>query len=80
MEETDVPVSDISVDMRLRLQTPSQETKYAYFEDVCRIDQPILADSGDSGTAIVAVADNALLGILFCKSPALTSYFCKLQP
>ena len=79
MEETDVPVSDIYAEMRLRLQTPSQETKYAYFEDVCRIDQPILADSGDSGTAIVAVADNALLGILFCKSPTLTSYFCKLQ-
>lgn len=78
-EQTDVSVGDIHADMRLRVQTPSGETKYAYFEDVCRIDEPILAESGDSGTAIVAMADNALLGILFCKSNRGTSYFCKLQ-
>lgn len=78
-EQTDVSVGEIHAEMRLRVQTPSGETKYAYFEDVCRIDEPILAESGDSGTAIVAVADNALLGILFCKSDRGTSYFCKLQ-
>lgn len=80
MEQTNVSVGEIYAEMRLRVQTPSKETKYAYFEDVCRIDDPIFADSGDSGTAIVAVADNALLGILFCKSNFGTSYFCKLQP
>ena len=78
-EQTNVSVGEISAEMRLRVQTPSGETKYAYFEDVCRIDDHILAESGDSGTAIVAVADNALLGILFCKSNRGTSYFCKLQ-
>ena len=79
VEETNVSVSDIYAEITLRVQTPFRETKYAYFEDVCRIDEPIHAGSGDSGTAIVAVADNALLGILFCKSTLGTSYFCKLQ-
>ena len=78
--ETDVPVDDIYAEIKLKVETPSGATKYAYFEDVCRIEQPILAGSGDSGTAIVAEDDNALLGILFSvNSSFLTAYFCKLQ-
>lgn len=77
--ETDVPVDDIYAEIKLKVETPSGAKKYAYFEDVCRIEQPILAESGDSGTAIVAEDDNALLGILFCITSMFTSYFCKLQ-
>lgn len=77
--ETDVPVDDIYAEIKLKVETPSGATKYAYFEDVCRIEQPTLAESGDSGTAIVAEDDNALLGILFCRTSLRTSYFCKLQ-
>lgn len=77
--ETDVPVDDIYAEIKLKVETPSGATKYAYFEDVCRVEQPILDGSGDSGTAIVAEDDNALLGILFCITSMFTSYFCKLQ-
>lgn len=77
--ETDVPVDDIYAEIKLKVETPSGATKYAYFEDVCRVEQPILDGSGDSGTAVVAEDDNALLGILFCITSMFTSYFCKLQ-
>lgn len=78
--ETDVPVDDIYAEIKLKVITPSGATKYAYFEDVCRIEQPIPVGNGDSGTAIVAEDDNALLGILFSvNSMFFTGYFCKLQ-
>lgn len=76
--ETGVPVDDIYAKAILRVQSPSGATKYAYFEDVCRIEQSIPVDRGDSGTAIVAEDDNALLGILM-SSGLFSSYFCKLQ-
>ena len=78
--ERDVAVDDIYAEIKLKVETPSGATKYAYFEDVCRIEQPNLAGSGDSGTAMVAEDDNALLGILFSiNSMFLTACFCKLQ-
>ena len=78
--ETGVQVDDIYAETKIKVQTPSGATKYAYFEDVCRIEEPIAIGPGDSGTAIVAEDDNALLGILFSTSSfSLISYFCKLQ-
>ena len=76
--ETGVQVDDIIAEMKLAVRTPSGETKYAYFEDVCRINGAIAVGPGDSGTAIVAENDNALLGILISTSLA-SSYFCKLE-
>ena len=46
---------------------------------MCRIDGATAINHGDSGTAIVAEDDNALLGILYAKSLA-SAYFCKLKP
>ena len=49
----------------IKIITTTEGTKYAYFEDLCRI-EPFMAllNEGDSGTAIVAESDNHLLGIL----------------
>ncbi len=76
-----VEVEDIMATMKLRVITPSGSTKYGYFEDVCRM-EPLMSflNSGDSGTAIVAQSDNALLGILMTRSSVPgTYYFCKLM-
>lgn len=76
--ETGVEVDDIHTETKLTVRTPSGATKYAYFEDICRIDGAIAVGPGDSGTAIVAENDNALLGILISTS-LVSSYFCKLH-
>jgi hypothetical protein len=76
-----VEVEDIMATTKVRVITPSGSTKYGYFEDVCRI-KPLMSflNSGDSGTAIVAQSDNALLGILMTRSSVPgTYYFCKLM-
>ena len=76
-----VEVEDIMATTKVRVITPSGSTKYGYFEDVCRI-KPLMSflNSGDSGTAIVAQSDNALLGILLAKSSIPgTYYFSKLM-
>ncbi len=80
--EEHVKVTDIMVRMRLTMKTHSGNTiKYVYFKDVCRMEplHPYLGE-GDSGTAILAQSDNALLGILMSKgSISGAYYFCKLM-
>ena len=47
------------------INSTTEATKYAYFEDLCRI-EPFMSflKEGDSGTAIVAESDSDLVGIL----------------
>ena len=77
---TNVEVEEIGAFTRLEVSFPSGGTKYAFFKDVCRIKpENSLLVKGDSGTAIVAEDDNALLGIVMSKSNGSTYYFCKLE-
>ena len=77
---TNVEVEDIGASTRVKILVPSGGIKYAYFKDVCRIKpEESRLDNGDSGTAIVAEDDNALLGILIAKTYSSTYYFCKLE-
>ena len=77
---TNVEVEDIGASTRVKILVPSGGIKYAYFKDVCRIKpEESRLDNGDSGTAIVAEDDNALLGILIAKTNSSTYYFCKLE-
>ena len=74
-----VEVEDMMVSARLKIFTPTG-IKYGYFGDVCRINpKKSRLDKGDSGTAIVAEDDNALLGILIAKGDDSSCYFCKLE-
>lgn len=74
-----VEVEDIMALAKLKISIPSAGIKYGYFRDVCRINpEESRLDKGDSGTAIVAEDDNALLGILIAKANS-TYYFCKLE-
>ena len=75
-----IEVTDISAQVRIRFNSPTGAIKYAFFEDVCFVEDYIPVSSGDSGSAIVAQDDDALLGILFAHSSTTgSSYFCKLQ-
>ena len=76
----DVEITDTMYSAKLKTLTPDGKVKYAYFEDTCRID-PFMSfvTRGDSGTAVVAESDNALLGILYSKSPSGAIAFCKLM-
>ena len=74
-----VEVEDIMAWARIKFFIPSAGIKYGYFRDVCRFDlNDSRLDEGDSGTAIVAENDNALLGILIAKANS-SYYFCKLK-
>ena len=57
--------------------------KYVFFEDVCRVkrgDSCTRLIPGDSGSAVIAEHDNAIIGILFGASESKDSYyFCKLN-
>ena len=78
---SEVQVEDTMAMTKIRTKTSSGSTKYAYFEDVCRTAsfQCFMAP-GDSGTAIVAESDNALLGItMSASSSSGTCYFSKLE-
>ena len=60
-----VKVKGIMSKTRLEVSIPGGGTKYAFFKDVCLIEpKNSKLREGDSGTAIVAEKDNALLGIL----------------
>ena len=77
---TDVEVDEIGDSIILEVLFPPADRKYAFFEDVCRINlEDSRLDHGDSGTAIVAEDDNALLGILMAKTNESTYHFCKLE-
>ena len=77
---TDVEVDEIGDSIILGVSFPDAGRKYAFFEDVCRITlENSRLDHGDSGTAIVAKDDNALLGILMAKTNESTYHFCKLE-
>ena len=81
---SEVDVENHADDTVVKIVTTNGATKYAYFEDLCRI-KPFetLLDSGDSGTAIVAESDNDLVGILIAMNDAVSSsniyYFCKFD-
>lgn len=78
--EGNVEVDDINAMTKVRVKDISGNIKYAYFEEVCRIDEILAIGPGDSGTAVVAKDDDALLGLLVSvASLSLASYFCKLQ-
>ena len=69
--------------VKMKVATPSGAAKYAYFEDVCRIVRPksFLSGKEDSGTAIVAQNDDALVGMLFSFSETSKAcFFFKLEP
>ena len=55
--------------------------KYVFFEDVCRVKRGHKRlIPGDSGSAVIAERDNAIIGILFGASePKDSYYFCKLN-
>ena len=76
-----VRVESVKADTRLAVMFPPEKKMYVFFEDVCRIKPPMaFMGEGDSGTAIVAEDDNALLGILIAKGDSSKSYyFCTLQ-
>lgn len=74
-----VEVEDLISSTKVQVDFSITEKKYVFFKDVCRI-EPLghLIKEGDSGTAIVAEEDDALLGILFAKTKT-AYFFCKLQ-
>ena len=77
---SNVEVDEIGDSIILEVSFPPADRKYAFFEDVCRINvEDSRLDHGDSGTAIVAEDDNALLGILMAKKNESTYHFCKLE-
>ncbi len=55
-------------------------TRYVYFKDVCRLKCSASLLPGDSGSAIVGIEDNAIIGLLFAGSQTTlgTYYFCKI--
>lgn len=76
-----VRVENVKAGTRLAVLFPPERKMYVFFEDVCRI-KPSMAfmGEGDSGTAIVAEEDNALVGILIAKGDSSSSYyFCMLE-
>ena len=76
-----VKVENVNAYTKIAVKFLPERKKYVFFEDVCRI-QPWIALMGerDSGTAIVAKDDHALLGILMAKPDRSRSYyFCKLE-
>ena len=77
----DVEVKDTMAMTKIKLTTSSGAVKYAYFEDLCRTRSTVcLMGPGDSGTAIVAESDNALLGITMSViSKSNICYFSKLE-
>ena len=79
----EVKVSSTTAKTRMRMD-PFSNPKFVFFEEVCWIDRKRMfpkpyVGEGDSGTAIVAEEDNALLGILIAQTE-LSYYFCKLEP
>ena len=74
-----VEVEDVLTSAKVPVEFCIRGRKYGFFKDICRI-EPLghLMDEGDSGTAIVAEDDNALLGILIAKTKT-AYYFCKLE-
>ena len=78
-EEKKLEIDDPIAETKIRVKTTSG-IKYAYFIDICRIEPSKKLKYGDSGTAIVAEEDNALLGILMSVSKDWKSYyFSKLK-
>ena len=78
-----VEVEDIEVRTKIKIENKNgaEKPKYASFTSLCLFKPPKHLEHGDSGTAIVAESDNALVGMLMSRSPSKTShYFCKLQP
>ena len=76
--QRNIVVEDTSTTHKLRLLVGS-DTKYAYFEDVCRLDiSNAIALPGDSGSAIIAQSDRAIVGILF-SGGTLSAHFCKIE-
>ena len=81
-----VKVEDVISLTKPKVLFPDGAIKYCYFEDVCRIEPENSGlTKGDSGTAIVAEDDDALLGILMSGSNCpntntnrSTYYFSKL--
>ncbi len=76
--QSDIVVADTSTMVTVRLQVGIGSYKYAYFEDVCRLDiSNASVLPGDSGSAMIAQSDKAIVGILFAAGMA-SALFCKL--
>ena len=70
-----VRVENVNADTRLAAMFLPEKKMYVFL-NVCRIKPPMaLMGEGDSGTAIVAKDDNALLGILIAKGDSSKSYY-----
>ncbi len=76
--QSDIVVADTSTMVTVRFQDGIGSYKYGYFEDVCMLDisnaSPL---PGDSGSAMIAQSDKAIVGILFATG-LLSAHFCKL--
>ena len=76
--QSDIPVADTATMAKVQIQVGRSSYKYAYFEDICRLDisqaTPI---PGDSGSALIAQSDKRIVGILF-SGGLLSAYFCRL--
>ena len=81
-EEKEVAVVEDTIAAAKIKEGTTFRTRYIFFIDICRFERPEKLKYGDSGTAIVAENDNALLGILIAESTSRDSnahYFCKLE-
>ena len=79
----DVEVSSTTAETKIKIDSLS-DPKFVFLEEVCWINRELMftksrVGEGDSGTAIVAEKDNALLGILIGQTER-SHYFCKLEP
>ncbi len=70
--QSDIVVADTSTMATVHIGN----NKYAYFEDICRVDISS-AVKGDSGSAMIAQSDKAIVGILFAGGEE-SALFCKL--
>ena len=76
--ESDIVVEDTSTMMIASQNVGSDCYKYIYFEDVCRVDiKHTMLLPGDSGSAMIAQSDKAIVGILFAAGK-LSAHFCKI--
>ena len=75
--QSDIVVDDTSTTTKVAVKVGS-DTKYAYYEDVCRLDITNAdAAPGDSGSAMIGQSDKAIVGILMSTS-LVYAYFCKI--